>query len=169
MGSKPASSIGKTLEVVGVVLFVVGLLVWYLGGSSALFRLLGNGPLPQLTLGVVVGSLLLAFAVDRRPVKDILAAAGLLAAGSTLLIWSAVPLLNVAFDRSRSEQVPSQILRVHKPSKGPLQVTVRWREERVNIDAAHAEGCSKDQPAVLHVRDGFLDIPWITQVVCPAK
>jgi len=169
MSSKPASSIGKKIEGVGAALFVIGLLVWYLGGSSALFRLLSTQPMPQLTLGLAVGSLVLAFAVDRRPLKDILAAAGLLAAGSTLLIWSAVPLLNVALDRSQSEQVPSQILRVHQPNKGPLQVTVRWREGGTNLDAAHAAGCSKDQPAVLHVRDGFLDMPWVTQVVCPAE
>lgn len=158
---------GNRFENTGATLAVFGLLIWYLGGSRSIFRLLSTQPLLILSLLLVLVSFALAFALDRRGVKLAFRGGVMLAAGSVLCMWSALAMLNVLFDRSEPELVPSQIVSFHKPNKGPRQVTVVWNDERVSLDADQAEGCAKDAAAVLYVHGGVLGIPWVAKVACP--
>lgn len=158
---------GTRFENTGATLAVFGLVIWYLGGSRSIFRLLSTQPLLILSLLLVLLSFGVAFAFDRRGVKLAFRAGVMLAAGSVLCMWSALAMLNVLFDRSEPELVPSQIVSFHKPNKGPRQVTVVWNSKRESLDADHAEGCAKGETAVLYVHDGVLGMPWVDKVICP--
>lgn len=159
---------GQAIDAITVVLFVVGLIVWYAGGHRALNALLDGGPLWQVggVVGLIAG---LAGGLGARaaPLRSALGSAAFAAVAVGGTVPMGLAIANRVFDGAPGRTVPAQVVRYHKPSKGPRNVTLAFEGRTLTVYADSIPASCEQQPhAQLEVRAGALGMPWLASATC---
>lgn len=155
---------------VGAGLFGSGLLLWYLGGSAALDRMVD--PM-RLVFPVVLGALVVAAGVGlaargaERGVR-LRSTIAFAFAGGAILLWGLVPLANQLADRSAPLTAVGAVVGVQERSKGPDVVTIGLDEPRLELGlAAHrAPGCAAGDVVGVELGRGAAGWWWVRSARC---
>lgn len=146
--------------------WILGLIAWYAGGSTAIDRMLEPMALlvPVAIVGVISGAA--ALVAERRLEKGALGTALFLALGVVLLGFDLGALANRYGDGSSARTERATVLSFQDPAKGPRTVSLELRGQRVSFQATNAEGCSIGDRAAVELRDGALGAAWLQRIRC---
>lgn len=153
------------LDVVAAGGCFAGLVLWYLGGSTAIFDVL-DGARPFGAIALLGLGLGVAATVRLRHVglKGAATTGLLLACGVVLTLTPLLALVNRHLDRSVGREVGFTVQAIRRSSKRPptLEVSLAGEAARLRVEPGCAEGAS----GTAVIRDGALGAAWVGAIRC---
>lgn len=153
------------IDGIAVGAFVVGMVLWYFGGSSAIFDLLDAVPAVGVAvlIGVVAG-VVATVALRGVGLKKAAGSGAILAFTLGLCLSSVIALMNQVLDGSKGRELSFSVKKIKRPSKGApsLEVTLDGKPASLRL----VDGCSEGSTGTAVIHDGALGFAWVGKIGC---